>query len=93
MLTHSQFLMSVGIIFAFLVLIFLAGRNGGVAGRDESVRRKLFHLGPILVVPVLYSMDLLVLVAILTAAAFVFLALEVIRYSLFEMRTLLGGSR
>ena len=79
---ESQFLMSVGIIAAFLVLIFVFESSALLAGREEETRRKLFHLAPIIVVPIIYSVDFVILVAILTAAVFVSFALEVIRYCL-----------
>lgn len=45
----------------------------------------MFHLGPIIVTPIVYSINIKILVLILTAASFVFLALEVIRYVLKEI--------
>ena len=74
--------MSVGIIAAFLVLIFVFESSALLAGREEGTRRKLFHLAPIIVVPIIYSVDFVILVAILTAAVFVSFGLEVIRYCL-----------
>ena len=72
--------MSVGIIAAFLALIFVFESSALLAGREEGTR--LFHLAPIIVVPIIYSVDFVILVAILTAAVFVSFGLEVIRYCL-----------
>lgn len=47
---------------------------------SEAVRRKIFHIGPILIVPLVYSLNKQILIFILVASFAALLLLEVVRY-------------
>lgn len=53
---------------------------------EEVFRRKLFHIGPILITPIIDGISRNMLVSILSGGFFAFFALEIIRYSVHRLQ-------
>jgi peptidoglycan/LPS O-acetylase OafA/YrhL len=79
-LTEKHLWLCAGITIVSLLFLAVAGKAVSKWTNSEAVRRKIFHVGPILCLPIIHHLNQELLPLILVAAFAALLLLEVIRY-------------
>lgn len=79
-LTEKDVWLCAGITIVSLLMLAVAGQAVCKWTNSEAVRRKIFHVGPILCLPIIHHLNHHLLPFILVVAFSVLLLLEVIRY-------------
>lgn len=80
-LVSEVFLTSLTVTIASLLLLFLADLAVVKICRSEVLRRKLFHIGPIAVIPQVHRLHPQTLTLILSVGLLLFFMLEMLRYA------------
>ena len=80
-LVSEVFLTSLAVTIASLLLLFLADLAVVKVCRSEVLRRKLFHIGPIAVIPQVHCLHPQTLILILSVGLLLFFMLEMLRYA------------
>ena len=80
-LASEVFITSLAVTIASLMLLFLGDLAVVKVCRSEVLRRKLFHIGPIAVIPQVHSLHPQTLTLILSVGLLLFFMLEMLRYA------------
>ena len=70
----------VAVVLFSVVFLIVSSKFIEKVTNSEAIKRKIFHLGPIVIIPIIYFLSPRILVIILSPAFSLLLLLEVIRF-------------